>query len=273
MTPRIWTPDKGVLIVPRGFRREDYEQSKIARAPFKMPSRYRRRPRLGAFSLVQGWLTGALGGSNTLSKSFASNPTPGNLTVVCASVATVLDTLSVSDNTGDGVAWTTSTSDSSVNLGETAYIFSKVWGSSISGKQITITESLAGTNTKDIFISEYSGNAASPADGVAHLATTSVNPSPGAINATTAGLIVGHIRCNNGDPTAGALGTPTLTRQAIEDSLNNGAVEDGTYAASGNQTASWTHGNCFNITLAACFKVASASVTVPWPLLNGRMTH
>lgn len=81
MTPRLWTPDRS-LILPRRFRREDYERSHFVRAPFRsFPSRQVVHP-LEAAVAYDNSLTAKNGTNNNAWSS--GNLAVGSLTNACA---------------------------------------------------------------------------------------------------------------------------------------------------------------------------------------------
>lgn len=100
----LWTPDKAVVILPRGFRREDYERSRIARAPFRMPPRLRKQTPLQAAIALDTSVQGTI--SNAASITTAAMTTAGGSELLVAVLLQggISDPTGVSDP-GGGITW------------------------------------------------------------------------------------------------------------------------------------------------------------------------
>jgi hypothetical protein len=190
-----------------------------------------------AISNVQNW-THANATANTVSLSLANNPASNNLSIAFGMVFST-NTLSIADNSGDGVAWSVGAGPITWAAAVNIYGWYKIWGGSISGKQATLTEGAGGANAKEIFFAEYTGSNTTQASvlksSVSAIGTTG-NPDPGNQTASTGGLVVGFQSNNAGTPTAGT----GFTRQSSSTAVFADTVEDQFIAAGGTFDANWS---------------------------------
>lgn len=215
-----------------------------------------------AYANVQAWThaVGSAGGG--LSLSFTSNPTSNNLLVCCACSYSAANTLTIADNLGDSVSWSTAVGPLVFATGGSqAYIFYKVVGGSVSGKQVTVTTSAAGN--AELFIAEYSGNATSTVQdgsGVSATGVASANPDPGSITVSAGSLAIGYVQNIN---TAFATAGTGYTRQDTLINNNWDAVEDNQSVSAGTTNPNWVHAADQWAAVGAAFKVAGGSATRP----------
>jgi hypothetical protein len=214
---------------------------------------------------AQAWTsTGSNITPTSLSFAYTNVPAAGNLLVCVFVFDSALTLSSITDNIGDGVAWSLAIGPIvDNNNGSKNYVYYKVVGTPSGGlKTVTVTASAA-SSAINIALVEYHSSVAGTwaTDGTASVVNTvSTNPSPGAITTTSAdGIVVGEVTKSGATPTAGTGFTIETTFTAY---FGYQAIEDKITTASGSYTASWADAASSTWTaLAAAFKfTASASV-------------
>jgi hypothetical protein len=216
-----------------------------------------------AITIRNVWQSGTASAAASCSTIFTNAPVSGDLIVCCATVDSTSITLTPSDNTADGVAWSTAKGpDTLAGLAQSSYIFYKQAGTGTGGKTITVTPN-TGNHGYTMYIATYNPGVASTwaIDGtaVAITGTAVTNPAPGAITILTGSLAIGFCSVGATLPTAGS----GFTRQITATAFNVDAVEDQVVAGT-TVNCNWTHGSDFTIAQGAAFKAtASGGSTRP----------
>lgn len=191
-------------------------------------------------SALQNW-KGATTASSvaSLTDAYTSNPTSGNAVVVFATRELGTGTLSISDDFGDGVGWTTIKGPIAAP-GAAAIIIYGFWkvAGTCSAKTVTITNS---TNTSlAIYVAEYKSDVAGTwaLNGAATSNTgSSTTPDPGAITCDANPTVVIGYQSNDGGT---ATAVVNWTRQAFDLVVSANSVEDRFVAAAATYDPSWT---------------------------------
>lgn len=223
-----------------------------------------------AITNKQAWAGTSVSTGNAV-LTLGSVPVAGNLLVATCNLSDLINTISFSDNIGDGVGWTVSLGPvRQANLAQGSYIAWKPVGTpSGGGKAITATPSLSGLIV-DLYAAEYqAGSVTWGLDGTPTSATgtaTASLPDPGGIVTTSSGpLIIGVVSTFPSVPVA----VTNWTIRVTGASNNNDATEDRIAVASGTYDPSWTGtgvaeswiamGIAFKATAAASFNPGWAS--------------
>jgi hypothetical protein len=213
---------------------------------------------MSGFTPVQRWTNVATRNVSSQSKAFSSVPTAGNIIFACGEFARDATLTSISDDTGDGVAWTAHTNSGVVGTAFAyIYLYYKKMGTPSGGGK-TVTATMSGVSGEvSLHISEFSGNDSSVAlDGTVPTGTgTGLSQSGGTVITTSAGSLIIVIGSSNNIAMMIPISTNNVIVRSLTQDWSGIHVCDYIATAAGSYTTDFVTGNsCTWAVMTAGFK-------------------